>query len=507
MDTKALRQKILDLAIRGKLVPQDPNDEPASVLLERIREQKKQMVKDGKLKPKDIKKDTVIFKGDDNLHYEKFPDGSVKCIEDEIPFNLPEGWEWARLKHICMMVAGKPKPSEQIKHTPFEGSYPCFGGNGIRGYVDEYNRDGTFSIVGRQGALCGNINVASGKFYATEHAVITTIFTGIDFDWCNYILEALQLNKYATGAAQPGLSVANILNVFVPVPPLNEQVIIGAKVSESIKLIDIIEHEKASLQEIANKIKSKILDLAIRGKLVPQDPNDEPASMLLERIRAEKEELIKQGKIKRDKKESVIFKGDDNSYYEKMPDGKLNCLNEQLMFELPEGWEWCNLLMIGTTNIGLTYRPADIDTQGIMVLRSCNIVNEKINLTDLARVKTSIRTNQFVQKNDILICARNGSRALVGKCALIPELDEQASFGAFMAIYRTPYFGYIIHFLRSNFFRSIFDDSNSTTINQLTQDMLKRAIVPLPPLAEQHRIVKKLNTLLTDLSYIEKELN
>ena len=441
------------------------------------------------------------------MHYEKFPDGSVKCIEDEIPFNLPEGWEWARLKHICMMVAGKPKPSEQIKHTPFEGSYPCFGGNGIRGYVDEYNRDGTFSIVGRQGALCGNINVASGKFYATEHAVITTIFTGIDFDWCNYILEALQLNKYATGAAQPGLSVANILNVFVPVPPLNEQVIIGAKVSESIKLIDIIEHEKASLQEIANKIKSKILDLAIRGKLVPQDPNDEPASVLLERIRAEKEELIKQGKIKRNKKESVIFKGDDNSYYEKMPDGKLNCLNEQLMFELPEGWEWCNLLMIGTTNIGLTYRPADIDTQGIMVLRSCNIVNEKINLTDLARVKTSIRTNQFVQKNDILICARNGSRALVGKCALIPELDEQASFGAFMAIYRTPYFGYIIHFLRSNFFRSIFDDSNSTTINQLTQDMLKRAIVPLPPLAEQHRIVKKLNTLLTDLSYIEKELN
>ena len=131
-----------------------------------------------------------------------------------------------------------------------------------------------------------------------------------------------------------------------------------------------------------------------------------------------------------------------------------------------------------------------------MVLRSCNIVNEKINLTDLVRVKTSIRTNQFVQKNDILICARNGSRTLVGKCALIPELDEQASFGAFMAIYRTPYFGYII-----------FDDSNSTTINQLTQDMLKRAIVPLPPLAEQHRIVKKLNTLLTDLSYIEKELN
>ena len=147
MDTKALRQKILDLAIRGKLVPQDPNDEPAAVLLERIRAEKQQMVKDGKLKAKDIKGDTVIFKGEDNLHYEKFADGTVKCIEDEIPFEVPEGWAWARLKHICMMSAGKAKPSDQINPEPFEGCYPCFGGNGIRGYVDDYNQNGTFSIV------------------------------------------------------------------------------------------------------------------------------------------------------------------------------------------------------------------------------------------------------------------------------------------------------------------------------------------------------------------------
>ncbi|MBP3267268.1 MAG: hypothetical protein J6M07_02940, partial [Ruminococcus sp.] len=104
MDTKALRQKILDLAIRGKLVPQDPNDEPASVLLERIRAEKQQMVKDGKLKAKDIKNDTVIFLGDDNLHYEKFPDGTVKCIEDEIPFELPEGWEWTRLGNLSFSI-------------------------------------------------------------------------------------------------------------------------------------------------------------------------------------------------------------------------------------------------------------------------------------------------------------------------------------------------------------------------------------------------------------------
>ena len=181
MDTKALRQKILDLAIRGKLVPQEPDDEPASVLLERIREEKKKMVKDGKLKAKDIKNDTIIFKGEDNLHYEKFPDGTVKCIEDEIPFNIPDTWAWCRIRDICNMSAGKSKSADKISDAPFENSYPCFGGNGIRGYVDEYSNDGTYSIVGRQGALCGNVNIASGKFYATEHAVVTYLYSMIDF--------------------------------------------------------------------------------------------------------------------------------------------------------------------------------------------------------------------------------------------------------------------------------------------------------------------------------------
>ena len=342
MDTKALRQKILDLAIRGKLVPQDPNDEPASVLLERIREQKKQMVKEGKLKVKDIKNDTIIFVGEDNLHYEKFQDGTVKCIEDEIPFDVPEGWSWARLKHICMMAAGKAMPSDQIKPEPFEGCYPCFGGNGIRGYVDDYNQNGTFSIVGCQGALCGNINIASDKFYATEHAVVTTLFDGIDFNWSNYTLEALRLNEYATGAAQPGLSVANVLNVFVPVPPTQEQIHIGHQIAKSINIIENIIYEKEDLQNLISVAKSKILDLAIRGKLVPQDPNDEPASVLLERIRAEKEELIKQGKIKRDKKEAIIFRGDDNSYYRQIGD-LVESISDWELDDLPDNWALCCL--------------------------------------------------------------------------------------------------------------------------------------------------------------------
>ena len=190
-----------------------------------------------------------------------------------------------------------------------------------------------------------------------------------------------------------------------------------------------------------------------------------------------------------------------------MPDGKLHCIDDQLPFDLPDGWEWCNLSMIGTTNIGLTYRPTDITPDGVMVLRSCNIVNDQINLSDLVRVNTNIRENQFVKQNDILICARNGSKALVGKCALIPKLEGSASFGAFMAIYRTFYFEYIVQFLRSDFFRSVFDDGNSTTINQLTQDMLKRAIVPFPPLPEQRKIVEAINAMYSKLNVIEESLS
>ena len=511
MDAKALRQKILDLAIRGKLVPQDPNDEPASVLLERIREQKKQMVKDGKLKPKDIKKDTVIFKGDDNLHYEKFPDGSVKCIEDEIPFNLPEGWEWARLKHICMMVAGKPKPSEQIKHTPFEGSYPCFGGNGIRGYVDEYNRDGTFSIVGRQGALCGNINVASGKFYATEHAVITTIFTGIDFDWCNYILEALQLNKYATGAAQPGLSVANILNVFVPVPPLNEQVIIGAKVSESIKLIDIIEHEKASLQEIANKIKSKILDLAIRGKLVPQDPNDEPASVLLERIRAEKEELIKQGKIKRNKKESVIFKGDDNSYYESIGEETTN-IDDEIPFELPQNWEWSRLQTICYPITDGTHKTPTYSDTGYIFLSAKNITTGKINWNDVMYIPKSLHDELYSrispQINDILL-AKNGTTGVAAIVDRECEFDIYVTLALLRVISNNDILPqYLLKILASNTIQDYFNSSlKGIGVPNLHLEHIRTTLIPIPPINEQKRISKKVDQLFFLLDSIAKNAN
>ena len=434
-----------------------------------------------------------------NLHYEKFQDGTVKCIEDEIPFEVPEGWSWARLRDICMMSAGKSKSTDQIKSEPFDGSYPCFGGNGVRGYVDEYNQDGTFSIIGRQGALCGNINIASGKFYATEHAVVTTLFAGIDFKWSNYILEALRLNNYATGAAQPGLSVANILNVFVPVPSNQEQDRIGSNVDEFLKIAAVLEQEKIDLQKIVITAKRKILDLAIHGKLVPQDPNDEPASVLLERIRVEKEELIKQGKIKRNKKESVIFKGDDNSYYQ----------------DLPENWQFTSLREI-TTSLTLN------DGDWILSQNMSNIGDVKLlQLGSIGNMVYIDKGFKYLTKDIFkeLSCTEIFSgyllinRIISDKmcCCIVPDIDGTIITTVdtcWIAPSNTSYdIKFLMYQLASpTFQKEVLLKASGTTRRRISKNNLINIALLLPPLAEQKRIVTAIEEAFSKLDKISEAL-
>ena len=346
MDTKALRQKILDLAIRGKLVPQDPNDEPASVLLERIRAEKQQMVKDGKLKPKDIKNDTVIFKDDDNLHYEKFSDGIVKCIEDEIPFDVPNNWEWVRIKTACVI---NPRNSiddnTEVSFVPMANIKEGYANKFIsdirvwkkvkKGYTHFANNDiGIAKITpcfeNKKSVVFSSLINGYGAG-TTELYILRTISSLVIPE---YLLNFVKRDDFIAGGVltfsgdvgQQRVTKDYVANYLFTLPPLNEQQRILNAVHTATSLIESIEKANDNLIRDIDKTKAKILDLAIRGKLVPQDSNDEPASVLLERIRAEKEELIKQGKIKRDKKESVIFKGDDNSYYEKYGE------------KLPSGW-------------------------------------------------------------------------------------------------------------------------------------------------------------------------
>ena len=157
------------------------------------------------------------------MPYEKIGKNEPVCIADEVPFDIPESWEWSRIEGIFYLQAGKNISSSSINERKFENSVPCYGGNGVRGYVDRPNHRGDYPIIGRQGALCGNINRATGDFYATEHAVCVTTFSNTDVSWACVFLKALDLNQYATATAQPGLAVGTINGVLIPVPPVAEQ--------------------------------------------------------------------------------------------------------------------------------------------------------------------------------------------------------------------------------------------------------------------------------------------
>ena len=488
MDTKALRQKILDLAIRGKLVPQDPNDEPASVLLERIRAEKQQMVKDGKLKPKDIKNDTVIFKDDDNLHYEKFSDGIVKCIEDEIPFDVPNNWEWCRFGSYTLNRDSERKPVSSVQRKKVKKIYDYYGASGVIDQTDSFLFDEELLLIGEDGAnLLARTKpiafLADGKYWVNNHAhCIDSIDKRLLKFICIYI-NAINLFQYITGSAQPKLNQDNMNKILIPIPPKAEQ----EKILESIKIIlsniNDIDLLKGKLQSNIANAKSKILDLAIRGKLVPQNPNDEPASVLLERIRAEKEELIKQGKIKRDKKESVIFKGDDNSYYQ----------------DLPETWELVNFKDCATLISGRDLNKNEYNAESIgipYITGASNFINENILINRWTTVPKIVS-----EVNDILItCKGTVGELAINKYGNIHIARQIMA----IRIYKNINLEYIKFFLES-IVMEIKKTANGL-IPGISRDDILSLNIPLPPLAEQKRIVDEIEKIFATLDDIANQV-
>ena len=527
MDTKALRQKILDLAIRGKLVPQDPNDEPASVLLERIRAEKQQMVKDGKLKAKDIKNDTVIFKGDDNLHYEQFADGTVECIEEKIPFELPDGWSWSRLEPIASLITdyvanGSFASLKANVRTYKEKNYALFvrtvdlsdNFKGDLSYIDKESYDflEKSKLYGGE-LMLSNIGASIGKVFKVPHldtpmslapnAIILRFFNDITCDYFEYVFKSFVGQNYlqflSGGAAMPKFNKTDLRAMIVPVPPIKEQERIVESVKNTFLGIDDLDISYSGLANTIQSVKSKILDLAIRGKLVPQDPNDEPASVLLERIRAEKEELIKQGKIKRDKKESVILKGDDNSYYEKIGD-EITCIDDELPFEIPDSWCWARLNCI-SINYDSYRKPVN----------SYDRKNRVLGKSKDELYPYYGATGQIGFIDDFLF---NGEYILLGEDAA-PFLDKKAQ-KAYM-IKGKSWVNNHAHILQSlvfpeyltNCLNSIdyFNYVYGTTRLKLTQENMNRILVPVPSIEEQRKIAQAINNLFVLIESIKASLS
>ena len=509
MDTKALRQKILDLATRGKLVPQDPNDEPASVLLERIRAEKQQMVKDGKLKPKDIKNDTIIFVGEDNLHYEKFQDGTVKCIENEIPFEVPEGWAWCRFTSVTVNRDSERKPISSANRTNVAKIYDYYGASGKIDKIDKFIFNEKLLLIGEDGANLVTRSkpiafFAEGQYWVNNHAHCIDSTDKLILEYLCLYINAISLEKYVTGSAQPKMTQDNMNSILIALPPYEEQKRLEFQVNHILKTVSTIENEKEDIVNYISSAKSKILDLAIRGKLVPQNPNAEPASVLLERIRAEKEELIKAGKIKRDKKESIIFRGEDNSYYQQT--GTLiENINDWNLDDIPINWELCCLGEICDYGNCVNVDTKDIDEEAwVLDLEDIEKDSGKVIHKIRKYERNSSSTKHLFKKGQVLY---SKLRPYLNKVVLADEEGFCTSEILPLNFSNVVEPQYALYYLMSpTFLKYANRCSYGVKMPRLGTADGRKAVFPLPPFEEQRRISRHISKIFIEIDNISNML-
>ena len=435
------------------------------------------------------------------MHYEKFQDGTVKCIEDEIPFEVPEGWEWCRLPIITTDIfAGGDKPDICEKRATEICNIPIYSNgienDGLYGYTNKprvTEPSITISARGTIGFCCAR----KTPFVPIVRLITITPSKEISLYYLKTVFEALI--ETGEGSSIPQLTVPGIKPKLIPIPPIMEQNRIQSKQNEILKYISDISFEKDELRRIVQQAKNKILDLAIRGKLVPQNPDDEPASVLLERILAKKEELIKQGKIKHDKKESVIFKGEDNSYYEKIGN-KVNCIDEEIPFELPEGWDFIRLKTAWELISGRDLSPSKYNDKndGIpYITGASNFRNGHISLVRWTTVPQVI-----TRRGDLLLTCKG----TIGEIAH-NNFGEAHIARQIMAI-------------RNNYslnvdFLALCIEYSMTKIKQaakglipgISREDILNLVIPIPPIKEQENICNKLKVTFSAIEHIEKSLN
>ena len=506
----ALKQKVLSLAIQGKLVPQDPNDEPASVLLEKIKAEKAELVKQGKIK-KD-KQESYIFRGDDNKYYEKVGD-IVRDITEEIPFEIPESWTWCRLSELGKLNGGKTPKQSDISDRGVIPYYKVSDMNQVGNelYMNIANsyliNPSNYPIFPRNSIIFpknGGAVFTNKKRILLNDALVdlnTGVFTPYEAIFFNYIFMVFKLIDFREmykGTALPTINSETLKKILISVPPLSEQKRIVSEIESIFKRIDEVKSNQEELARLKDGLKNKILDLAIQGKLVEQDPNDEPASVLLEKIKAEKAELVKQGKIKKDKQESYIFKGDDNRHYEKNGT-ETKDITEEIPFDIPESWEWVRLDNIGNIVSGGTPKteikenwengtvpwltPADMKyIKGRYVAHGERFITEQ-------GLNSSSAT--LMPENSIVY----SSRAPIGYIAITQNpLCTNQGFKSFVSFDNklVDYIYYALIALTDN----IISRASGTTFKEISGSEFARTLVPLPPINEQNRIVKKIANLL-----------
>ena len=494
MNAQQLKNSILQEAIEGRLVPQDPNDEPASVLLDKIRKEKARLVKEGKLKKKDLEETPIS--------------------EDEIPFKIPESWKWVRIDQIATSQLGKTL--DKGKQTGKEYPYLC----SINVYWDgiDLSKVKTFLLkdeeLDKYKLKKGDLLVCEGGDYGRcnvwdsdedmyyQNALHRIRFYGdLSVYFFKYIFEQYRTIDYIVGQGQTikHFTYANMKTLAFPLPPLAEQKRIVAKIEELLPKVEEYgkvqeAHDKLN-EELPERLKKSILQEAIEGRLVLQDPNDEPASVLLDKIRKEKAKLVKEGKLKKKDLEETPISEDEKP------------------FEIPESWEWVRLSCISKTiTKGTTPRGGKVaySSVGIGFLRAENIAG--IDKLDLSSVKyvtdeehRGYLSRSILEANDLLITIAG----TLGRTALVRESDLPLNANQAVSLVRLVdakvlSLLYIIYALNApSVQETLTTQKKVTAIPNLTLEIIGNCIIPLPPLAEQKRIVAKIEQLMNEINKLK----
>ena len=517
MNGKQLKNSILQWAIQGKLVPQDPNDEPASVLLEKIRQEKERLIKEKKIKRD--KNASIIYRGEDNSYYEKFlATGEVKCIDEEIPFEIPEGWEWTRIGNIFNHTSGKQQsssnrtggtPQKFITTSNLYWGYFLLNNVKVMNFTEEEIKTCSATkgdlLVCEGGAGYGRSAIWNEDFDICLQNHVHRLRPLID-GTCEYVYYFIYLQKESNslasvGTAMPGLSANRLKSLLIPLPPIAEQKRITNILSEVFPMVEKYEltQEKQNLlnSSLNDAIKKSILQEAIQGKLVPQIESEGTAKELREQIRQEKQKLVKEGRLKKSAlSDSVIYKGDDNKYYEQV--GK-QCkdITEEIPFDLPDSWIWTRgktvFVPMESTKPISDFTYIDVDA-----------VNNKLNIIDnpkkISIDKAPSRATRKLHSNDILFSM---VRPYLRNIALVNDTYKSAiaSTGFYVI---TPGIGYFPKFLfylmLSNYvidgLNTFMKGDNSPSINN---GHIENYLYPLPPIKEQQRIVAQIERLFEQL--------
>ncbi len=495
MTAQQLKNSILQMAVQGKLVPQDPNDEPASILLQRIKAEKQELIKAGKIK-KD-KKSSEIFRGaTHNLPYAYCEQigKEIRDISDEIPFEIPESWEWVRLGFIGDWGSGA---------TPSRTNKEYYGGNipwlktgdlndGIITNIPEkitelalektsvrLNPVGSV-LIAMYGATIGKLGILNIPA-TTNQACCACLPILVNNNYLFYFLMSHKesFTKKAEGGAQPNISKEKIISTLFPLPPLAEQKRIVEKIEQLLPFIEKYEQAETQLtalnKSFPDMLKKSILQEAVQGKLVPQNPDDEPASVLLERIRAEKQELIKAGKIRKDKHESAIITRDKIPY--EIIDGKERCIADEVPFEIPDSWCWCRLGSIIQIESGKGLTSKQMIEGSIPVYGGNGI--------------TGYHNASLVHKETVVI----GRVGYYCGSVHITEKEAWVTDNAFITTYpeNSIYREYLVYTLR---YMNLGQNNNATAQPVVSGKKIYPMLFPLPPLAEQHRIVAKIEEIM-----------